>query len=63
MTTNNLRMDNVRSDIAMMRTPDGHNKLELTTCQQPPVIGAELYRRCCIRCPEGIVVALAERIG
>jgi hypothetical protein len=25
-------LDGVRSDIAMMRTPDGHSKLELTKC-------------------------------
>jgi catechol 2,3-dioxygenase-like lactoylglutathione lyase family enzyme len=28
-------LDGVRSDIAMMRTPDGHSKLELTRYQAP----------------------------
>jgi len=28
-------LDGVRSDIAMMRTPDGHSKLELTTYHTP----------------------------
>ena len=32
-------LDGVRSDIAMMRTPDGHSKLELTK-YHPPAIGA-----------------------
>ena len=30
----------VRSDIAMMRTPDGHSKLELTKYHSPAAIGA-----------------------
>ena len=33
-------LDGVRSDIAMMRTPDGHNKLELTKFQKPTAISA-----------------------
>ncbi len=28
-------LDGVRSEIAMMRTPDGHSKLELTKYHQP----------------------------
>ncbi|HUR44344.1 MAG TPA: VOC family protein [Candidatus Saccharimonadales bacterium] len=28
-------LDNVRSDIAMMRTPDGHSRLELSKFQSP----------------------------
>jgi catechol 2,3-dioxygenase-like lactoylglutathione lyase family enzyme len=28
-----------RSDIAMMRTPDGHGRLELTRYQHPPAVG------------------------
>jgi len=35
-------LDGVRSDIAMMRTPDGHSKLELTEYLTPPAIGAVL---------------------
>ncbi|PJJ62331.1 VOC family protein [Compostimonas suwonensis] len=97
----------IRSEIAMMRTPDGHGKVELTAYRLPvasraePAIpppntlglhrimfavddiddtvarlrahGAELldevaqyesiYRLCYLRGPEGIIVALAERIG
>jgi hypothetical protein len=34
-------LDGVRSDIAMMRTPDGHGKLELTKYHAPEVVGAE----------------------
>jgi catechol 2,3-dioxygenase-like lactoylglutathione lyase family enzyme len=34
-------LDGVRSDIAMMRTPDGHSKLELTTYHAPAAAGAE----------------------
>jgi catechol 2,3-dioxygenase-like lactoylglutathione lyase family enzyme len=35
-----LGLDGVRSDIAMMRTPDGHSKLELTKFHTPAA-GAE----------------------
>ena len=34
-------LDGVRSDIAMMRTPDGHSKLELTRYHIPAASGAE----------------------
>ena len=34
-------LDDVRADIAMMRTPDGHSKLELTKFHTPTAIGAE----------------------
>ncbi|CAM5289020.1 glyoxalase [Streptomyces avidinii] len=33
-------LDGVRSAIAMMRTPDGHSKLELTKYHAPAAIGA-----------------------
>jgi catechol 2,3-dioxygenase-like lactoylglutathione lyase family enzyme len=33
-------LDGVRSEIAMMRTPDGHSKLELTKYHAPVVAGA-----------------------
>ena len=33
-------LDGVRSDIAMMRTPDGHSKLELTKYRTPAASGA-----------------------
>jgi len=35
-------LDDVRTDIAMMRTPDGHSKVELTEYLTPPAIGAVL---------------------
>ena len=34
-------LDGVRVDIAMMRTPDGHGRLELTKFHTPPAISAE----------------------
>jgi catechol 2,3-dioxygenase-like lactoylglutathione lyase family enzyme len=34
-------LDGVRSDIAMMRTPDGHGELELTKYHAPAAVGAE----------------------
>jgi catechol 2,3-dioxygenase-like lactoylglutathione lyase family enzyme len=34
-------LDGVRSDIAVLRTPDGHSRLELTKFQTPPATTAE----------------------
>jgi catechol 2,3-dioxygenase-like lactoylglutathione lyase family enzyme len=34
-------LDGVRSDIAMMRTPDGHGRVELTKFHTPPATTAE----------------------
>lgn len=34
-------LDGVRSDIVMMRTPDGHGKLELTKYRTPAAVAAE----------------------
>jgi catechol 2,3-dioxygenase-like lactoylglutathione lyase family enzyme len=34
-------LDGVRSDIAMMRTPDGHGRLELSKFHTPPATAAE----------------------
>jgi len=34
-------LENVRSDIAMMRSPDGHGRLELTRYQQPAAVGSD----------------------
>src|SRR5258708_16145890 len=34
-------LDGVRSEIAMMRTPDGHSKLELTKYHAPAAVGAD----------------------
>ena len=99
-------LEGVRSDIVMLRTPDGHSRLELSKFHEPKAIssdpnapvntlgirrimfavtdlddvvarlqkhGAELvgevvqyediYRLCYLRGPEGIMLALAERLG
>jgi catechol 2,3-dioxygenase-like lactoylglutathione lyase family enzyme len=98
-------LDEVRVEIAFVRTPDGHGRLELTKFQNPTATtpepnapanrlglrrimfavddiddvlarmrahGAELvgevaqyhdlYRLCYLRGPDGIIVALAERL-
>jgi catechol 2,3-dioxygenase-like lactoylglutathione lyase family enzyme len=34
-------LDDVRADIAMMRTPDGHSGVELTKFHTPPAVRAE----------------------
>lgn len=34
-------LDDVRADIAMMRTPDGHSRLELTKFHTPTAVRAE----------------------
>jgi catechol 2,3-dioxygenase-like lactoylglutathione lyase family enzyme len=34
-------LDDVRADIAMMRTPDGHGRVELSKFHTPPAIRAE----------------------
>lgn len=36
-----IGLDDVRADIAMMRTPDGHNRVELTRFHTPPAVRAE----------------------
>jgi len=96
----------MRVEIAMLRTPDGHSRLELSRFLAPPVIadhrnapvnalgylrvmfavedlddtlarlgkrGAQLvgevvqyqdmYRLCCIRGPEGLLIGLAQQLG
>ena len=37
-----IALDGVRSDIAMMRTPDGHGRLELSKFQRPTATSVEL---------------------
>jgi catechol 2,3-dioxygenase-like lactoylglutathione lyase family enzyme len=99
-------LDDVRADMAMVRTPDGHSKLELIKFRNPAAISADPnaalantlglrrlmfavddiedalarlrtrgaepigeltrldgWRMCYLRGPEGIIVALAERLG
>ena len=34
-------LDSVRADIAMMRTPDGHGRLELSKFQKPRAVNGE----------------------
>ena len=36
-----VALDGVRNDIAMLRTPDGHSRLELMKFQSPPATSAE----------------------
>ena len=36
-----IRLEGTRSDIAMMRTPDGHGRVELTRYRHPPAVGAD----------------------
>jgi catechol 2,3-dioxygenase-like lactoylglutathione lyase family enzyme len=36
-----LGLDGVRADIAMMRTPDGHSRIELAKFHTPPAVRAE----------------------
>ena len=99
-------LENVRSEIAMMRAPDGHGRVELSKFHTPAAVKAEpknapantlgirrimfavddiddvlarlrthgaelvgevaqyedMYRLCFIRGPEGIIVALAEKL-
>ena len=53
----------------MMRTPDGHGRVELTKFHTPPAVRAEpedapanaLGIR--LRGPDGILIGLAERLG
>jgi catechol 2,3-dioxygenase-like lactoylglutathione lyase family enzyme len=37
-------LDGVRCDLAMMRTPDGHGRIELATFHTPPAVRAEPER-------------------
>jgi catechol 2,3-dioxygenase-like lactoylglutathione lyase family enzyme len=36
-----IGLDDVRADITMMRTPDGHGRVELTKFHTPPAVRAE----------------------
>ena len=100
-------LENVRCEIAVMRTPDGHGRIELDKFHTPEAIRVEpknapvntlgirrimfavddienvlarlrahnaelvgevaqsqnMYRLCYVRGPEGIIIALAERLG
>jgi len=99
-------LEGVRSDVAMLRTPDGHGRIELSKFHAPTAVslepnppvnrlgmgrimfavddmdavvaglrarGSELvgevvqyedsYRLCYVRGPEGILVALAEKLN
>jgi hypothetical protein len=55
----------------MMRTPDGHGRVELTKFHTPPAVRAEpesaqyedSYRLCFLRGPEGIIIGLAEQLS
>src|SRR5678815_3503417 len=68
----------MRVEIAMMRTPDGHSRLEISRFLAPPVVAdhrsaavlvgevvryEDTYRLCYIRGPEGILIGLAQELG
>jgi hypothetical protein len=46
-------LDGVRVDVAMLRTRDGHSRLELTKFHRPTAVSAD----------EGIIAALAEPLS
>ena len=50
-------LDGVRSDIAMMRTPDGAELVGEVAQYE------DSFRLCYLRGPAGIVVELAEKVG
>jgi catechol 2,3-dioxygenase-like lactoylglutathione lyase family enzyme len=54
-------------EIAMMRTPDGHSRLELSRFIRPAVVAdnrtAPVNRLCYIRGPEGLLIGLAQDLG
>ena len=57
-------LDDVRADIAMMRTPDGDGRVELTKFHSPPAVRAEPESAPgVLRGPEGIIIGLAERLS
>ena len=99
-------LEGVRSDVAMLRTPDGHGRIELSKFRSPSAVSSEpdppvnrlgmgrimfavddidavvgrlpahdatlvgevvqyedQYRLCYVRGPEGILVALAEKLS
>lgn len=60
-------LQGVRTDIAMLQTPDGHGRLELMrfhTQQTREVVPVQdVYRLCHVRGPDGIIVMLAEELG
>lgn len=38
-----IGLDNVRADLAMLQTPDGHSRIELVTFHSPPAEGERGY--------------------
>ena len=60
----------VRADITMMRTPDGHGRVELTKFHTPPAVRTEpgdapanALGLCFVCGPEGIIVGLSEQLS
>lgn len=58
-----IGLDDVRADITMMRTPDGHGRVELSRFHRPAAVRFEPHRLCFVRAREGFVVGLAEQLG
>jgi hypothetical protein len=59
-------LEGVRADIAILQTPDGHGRLELTKFHSPSTQGGSGHAPANtpgICGPEGIIVELAEQIG
>jgi catechol 2,3-dioxygenase-like lactoylglutathione lyase family enzyme len=72
-------IENIQVNIVMMKTPDGHGRLELTKFRNPKLVEIEpaiappnigevvqyedKYRLCYMRGPADIIVALAEELS
>jgi catechol 2,3-dioxygenase-like lactoylglutathione lyase family enzyme len=56
-----VALDEVRAELAMLRTPDGQGEIELVKFHS--VRYENSYRLCYVRGPEGIIVELAEKVG
>jgi catechol 2,3-dioxygenase-like lactoylglutathione lyase family enzyme len=57
-----------RVEIAMMRTPDGHSRLERLRTHGAQLVGEvvqyqDAYRLCYIRGPEGLLIGLAQELS
>jgi catechol 2,3-dioxygenase-like lactoylglutathione lyase family enzyme len=67
-----IGIDDVREEVAMLRTPDGHGRIELAMFHTPKAIRHEprdapantlgIRRVMFARGPEGIIVGLAEQV-
>ncbi|MEO8274305.1 MAG: VOC family protein [Chloroflexota bacterium] len=69
-----IGLDGARCDTAMLRSPDGYGRLELSRFHPPPVVSTQpasapvntyedAYLLGYVRGPEGIIVRLAQQLG